>query len=297
LLPKWLLPKKHKEKLVSLFREEDVYIRKRVDYYNKLDCFEELGDKAIRLLDLKIGARNKTYFFDTYEYIRYFNGSLKANFLFGDITTVPPRPALLKSRPVAGDNARSVVLNLNKNRHFSFLKDGRVFEKKENKIVWRGHVSDTKPHRILFLQDYFNHPKCDVGYTNKFDKYVQWAKPKLTIEQQLGYKFILCIEGNDVATNLKWVMSSNSLAVMSKPKYETWFMEGTLIPNYHYVLVKDDYSDLEERLDYYIDHTDEGLQIIKNAHSYIDQFSNQRREDLISLLVLDKYFLCTGQKP
>ena len=46
----------------------------------------------------------------------------------------------------------------------------------------------------------------------------------------LNYKFILAIEGYDVATNLKWIMSSNSLAVMPRPTYATWFMEGTLIP-------------------------------------------------------------------
>jgi hypothetical protein len=79
-------------------------------------------------------------------------------------------------------------------------------------------------------------------------------------------------------------MSSNCLAVMPLPKYETWFMEGTLIPNYHYVL------------NYYIEHTDEALNIIQNAHNYVDQFRNKKREDLISLLVLKKYFEKTGQK-
>jgi len=82
---------------------------------------------------------------------------------------------------------------------------------------------------------------------------------------------------------------------MPKPTYETWFMEGTLIPNYHYVLIKDDYSDLEERLVYYSEHTDEALKIIENAHQYISQFRNKKREDLISLLVIKKYFDKTGQ--
>ena len=62
------------------------------------------------------------------------------------------------------------------------------------------------------------------------------------------------MEGNDVASNLKWVMSSNSIAVMPKPKYETWFMEGLLIPDQHYILIKDDYSDLETRLKFFLDH-------------------------------------------
>jgi spore maturation protein CgeB len=90
-------------------------------------------------------------------------------------------------------------------------------------------------------------------------------------------------------------MSSNSLAVMPRPKYETWFMEGTLVPNDHYVLIKDDFSDLEERLTYYIENPEEAIEIARNANEYVNQFRNKKREDVISLLVLDKYFRETGQ--
>ena len=54
----------------------------------------------------------------------------------------------------------------------------------------------------------------------------------------------MCVEGVDVATNLKWVMSSNSIAVMPKPKIESWFMENMLIPEKHYIEIKEDYSDV-----------------------------------------------------
>ena len=90
-------------------------------------------------------------------------------------------------------------------------------------------------------------------------------------------------------------MSSNSIAVMPRPTCETWFMEGTLIPNYHYIEIKPDFSDLEERLQYYMAHTDEAQAIIEHAHEYIDQFKNKKREQLISLLVLEKYFKMTEQ--
>ena len=49
-------------------------------------------------------------------------------------------------------------------------------------------------------------------------------------------------------------------------------------------------------MEYYIKHTDEALEIIKNAHHYTEQFKIKKREDLISLLVLEKYFYKTGQK-
>jgi spore maturation protein CgeB len=71
-------------------------------------------------------------------------------------------------------------------------------------------------------------------------------------------------------------------------------MEGTLIPDYHYIEVRDDFSDLEERLRYYIDHPDEAESIIRHAHEFVSQFKNRQREQLISLLVLKKYFEVTN---
>ena len=90
-------------------------------------------------------------------------------------------------------------------------------------------------------------------------------------------------------------MSSNSIAVMSKPQFETWFMEGQLIPDFHYIHIRDDYSDLEKKLTYFIDNPDKCMKIIQNANAYVEQFKNKRREKLISLMVLEKYFIKTGQ--
>ena len=91
-------------------------------------------------------------------------------------------------------------------------------------------------------------------------------------------------------------MSSNSVAVMPKPKYESWFMEGKLIPDYHYIQIKDDYSDLEEKINYYIKNTDKLKIISKNANEYISQFKDKESEKIISILVMEKFFSLTNQK-
>lgn len=291
LVPAWICRAWLQKKLKL---QGDVeYINDRVNYYNKLSKNVSLSAKAIALADVKITTRPRVYYFDSYEYLRYFDPSLKANFLFGDIVHVPDEPSIVKSRPVAGDNVNSVLLKLNKVRHFIFLNDTIDFRKKKDLLIGRSVVG--QPHRIRFFEKYFDHPLCDLGQINH-DKNTQWIKNKIAIEDHLSFKFILCLEGNDVASNLKWVMSSNSIAVMPKPTYETWFMEGRLIPNYHYIEIKSDYSDLEEQLTFYINNTDAALQIVKNAHSYVSQFKNNRREDIISLMVLQKYFLHTGQR-
>jgi hypothetical protein len=279
------------KKLAALKDFNQTYIKQRVNYHNKLTTVRPLSS-GTQLGNFKLTDKFKVYFFDTYEYVRYFSSQLKANFLFGDITHVPEEPSIVKSRPIQGENHNSVILKLNKIRHYIFADDKKAFEDKKNMLIGRSVVK--LPPRIRFYEMYFNHPLCDIGQINT-NKNQHWIKNRLTIDEFLEYKFILCIEGYDVASNLKWVMSSSSLAVMPKPKYETWFMEGTLKPDYHYVLLKDDYSDLEEKLNYYINNPKAALEIIKNANDYVNQFKDKKREDLISLLVLEKYFSKTGQ--
>ncbi|CAA6819138.1 MAG: LpsA protein [uncultured Sulfurovum sp.] len=269
------------------------YIEKRVNYYNKIEHnFTLKSAKSIKKFKKE---KKKTYFFDLYKYLTYFNENFKITYLFGDIVHVPEEPTLLKSRPISDDNKNSVLLNLDKVRHFIFLDDAIQFEDKKDLLVWRGKAH--QEHRKYFLNKFYTHPLCDVGQiVKRQDKEnIPWEKPKMSLKEQLNYKFILAIEGNDVASNLKWVMSSNSLAFMTKPKYETWFMEGTLLPNHHYVLLKDDYSDLEEKIQYYSKHLNEAQEIIANAHAYIAQFKNQKREDIIALKVLEKYFYYASQ--
>ncbi|GHT38513.1 hypothetical protein AGMMS49593_08040 [Endomicrobiia bacterium] len=65
--------------------------------------------------------------------------------------------------------------------------------------------------------------------------------------------------------------------------------------NYHYVEIKSDYSNLEEQLNYCIKHTNKALKIIENAHMWIEQFNDKKKEDLISVLTVRKYFTKTGQ--
>lgn len=270
-------------------------ILKRVAYYNKLSNTITLKNPVL-LSEIKTVLGSKVYFFDLYQYSRYFNQKLKGLFLFGDITEVPQQPTFVKSRPIGDNNANSVLLKWNKLRHFMFIKkEQKTYPEKKNMLVSRGKVHKTQAHRIKFIEKYFAHPMCNIGRVNTNDLNPLWKVPRLSIDQQLDYKFILCLEGNDVASNLKWVMSSQSIAVMPKPKYETWFMEGLLVADVHYIVIKDDYSDLEQRLNYYINNQDKALQIIENANAYVQQFRNQENETLISLLTLKKYFEKTNQ--
>ena len=279
-------------------RQDKGEIMRRVNYYCKLDKGSNFNrqmwsDKAIMLQDQPVTGQ-KTYYFDAMEYARYFSQDLRWILDAGDKPYVAPEPAIVKNRPIVEHNENSVILNLDKNRHFLFVRDNKPWRDKNNMTIFRGDLGPRKENRDVFMNRWYGHPMVDAASTNRSEQHPEWQREKLTIGDHLDFKFIMSLEGNDVASNLKWIMSSNSIAVTPCLTQETWFMEGTLIPNYHYIEVKPDFSDLEERLTYYIEHPDEAEAIIQHAHDYVSQFRDEKREKLISVLVLKKYFDITN---
>lgn len=293
LIPSVIFRIKRKSVLKHAAERNDFeYIMSRVNYYNKLTTQTTLDINSISVKNLKKGEASSSYYHDTLEYTRWFSTNKKIAVEWGDVTYVPKQPSIVKSRPIEGNNKNSVVLKLDKIRHFLFVNDRSNWHDKENRVIFRGKIPG-KEKRERFFNTYFGNPLCDLGDTSRNGK-PEWRTGKRTIEEHLKFKFILALEGNDVASNLKWVMSSGSIAVMPKPEYETWFMEGKLIPGIHYIEINKDFSNLEERIDYYIRHEKEAMEIIKNANEYVRQFMDNEREKIISLLTLDKYFSFTN---
>lgn len=292
--------------------EEKRYIDDRVSYYCKFQDSIALPDDATRLNEFKFKTRrihrwknghivkcNSVYYFDSQEYVRYFPANLLWAFNPGDINYICPCPEITKSRPITTDdsNANNILLNLDKVRHFVFMRDPMGWEQKKPMAIFRGACRH-KPQREEFVRQYIHHPLLNIRDTSRdsiFPEDYCQRKP-MSLYDHLKYRYIMSLEGNDVASNLKWVMSSNSIAVMPKPTCETWFMEGRLIGGYHYIEIQPDFSDIVEKIAYYEAHPEECKAIIAHAHEYVSQFWNPRREKLISLLVLNRYFTATGQK-
>ena len=202
-------------------------------------------------------------------------------------------PVLTKAR-IIGKKNNGILLKYGYNRHWAILEnfiDPVIWNNKINSVVWRGNSYSSeckKYNRQLFVDRYYkNH---NVGYSGT-DESVQIEKMKgyLTIDEQLKYKYLIVIEGNDVATSLKWSLLSNSLVIMSKPIIESWLMEGLLKPYVHYVPLKDDFSDLEEILEWCKLNDNECKQISKNASEYMLQFMDKDNEMLLHNILTNVY--------
>ncbi len=310
------------QKLLSIYEKDMQTISHRVCYYNKLSTpfhiptqqsdipqqstyTGELPPYPSRLAHLTLLVPNidilqhnthkagSVYYYDSYEWTRYFPDSFRWAYMFYDVNQLLSFPAICKSRPIIHSNVNSVLLQLEKYRHFHFIHDPIKFEDKKDILLFRGAVY--QEHRIRFFEQHFTNPNCDIGHVGKKDSYPHWAKDKMPISSHLPYKFLLSLEGYDVASNLKWVLSSNSLCVMPEPEIETWFMEQKLQAGVHFASIKRDYSDLDSVLEYYKTHTKEAKEIIQNAHNFCKQFYDKQFEGLLNLLVLRKYFYLSQQ--
>lgn len=77
---------------------------------------------------------------------------------------------------------------------------------------------------------------------------------------------------------------------MPKPIIDTWFMEGNLKEWIHYVPLKNDFSDLKEKINYCYNNLKKCKKISINSKLYAIQFLNINKENKIINEVIKYYF-------
>jgi hypothetical protein len=230
------------------------------------------------------------------------NHRKKFKIAFGDVSKKQNAITLCKNR--CAENSDSVILRcLNYERHWSkyYNRPADIpFRNKQKKVFWRGASSgnqDRTGNRFKLVTRWHNKDKsiC-VGFSklveekrkiHRLNKYVMGV---CNISSFLACKYILSVEGNDKDSGLQWKLNSNSVVLMAKPRVTTWLMETTLIPNVHYVLLADNFSDLKKKLIWCNKNQEKCLKIIQNANNFMKQFANKKIEEKLEYMVLDKYF-------
>jgi hypothetical protein len=206
-------------------------------------------------------------------------------------------PVLTKAR-IIGIQNNGILLKYEYDYHWRILetfKDPYNWSNKIDSVCWRGnHITalSKKYNRRHFVKMYYKN--YDIGFYPKKDDDYYNANPdmfknSMTQDEQLKYKYLICLEGNDVGTSLKWQLSSNSIVLMAKPTIESWLMEGLLEPYVHYVPLKEDLSDLSEVIDWCKNNDHKCKEISQNARKHMSQFMDQENELLLHK-ILCKWF-------
>ena len=193
-----------------------------------------------------------------------------------------------------------IIWKLNTARHFGkeldVARDSPIsWEDKIPKAIWRGTFSGrhraTKDERRDIEKACQYIPRCnfvkrynttndmiDAGFHFHMVKneMYKWAdencltKDKMTIEQQLQYKILISLEGNDVSSGLKWMLLSNSVVMMPLPTRTSWAMEELLQPFVHYVPMAEDGSDAEEKVQWILNNDMEAQRIAERATLFME---------------------------
>ena len=228
-------------------------------------------------------------------------GDLRILLLPGDVIhSYDNVPVISKTRPIDKPGL-NVLLPLNNGRHWKPVGDALRVDKtpwdmKRDTIVWRG-IASGRDKRVPLVENWRNFPykeQIDVAFTSFLDAYEgdkdnTLLGDKIQMRDLLSNKFLISVEGNDVASNLKWILATQTVCIMPEPTIESWLMESRLKPWIHYVPVKHDFSDLLGIYRYCVDNPQEMKKIIKNANNYMEQFNDQEKEEELVIDILKDY--------
>lgn len=226
-------------------------------------------------------------------------------YAFGDMNSALAEPVLTRCRPIRGKRRDNhVLLPLTRDRNINgpmeAAREGDTpWRHKVDQAVWRGVSTGkwkTSEGRLALVTRWANADGrsigCDVGITRFVqgrERDVALEKDYMGIPEQLRYKYILSVEGNDVASNLAWAMQSSSVVLMPKPKHETWLMQGLLKPGVHYVKVSKDFSDLPKVLDWCRKNDAKCRRISANATKWVKMFSDREKDSELAARVVRRF--------
>eukprot|EP00980_Cylindrotheca_fusiformis_P025030 scaffold12946_cov116-Cylindrotheca_fusiformis.AAC.1 len=261
--------------------------------------WEDKGNSTPPTL-LQFGDLNRSHGFGNVHvpYLKKFRSATRRKSDLAKVTNsecYPKNRQLLKTVH-SSDVFQPIIWKLATHRHFGFLEQvsqelDTPWNEKIGKAIFRGQLTggtgfyqqdrsdmencmDMKRCRLVY-----NHAKSklvDAKLTSTRRKVpetlngVELVTSKSSPEELLKYKALIMVEGNDVASGLKWALLSQSVVLMPPPKYTSWAMEELLEPWVHYVPLDELTSNVEERMQWVLDHDEEAQRIAERASLWME---------------------------
>ncbi len=211
-----------------------------------------------------------------------------------------------------------IVWKLATSRHYRQLYDvfrhDTPWEAKENKAVFRGQLTgalegyDKKVddmtncqtmRRCRLIVEMHGSPYVDAKLTSTRERLpevlngIPLTGETFTIREMMKFKGIIMLEGNDVASGLKWTLLSQSIVLMPPPRHTSWAMEELLKPWVHYVPLNEDATDATEKMKWVVEHDEEARAIAQRGTQWMEDLifhpDAAREERLIKEELLRRY--------
>jgi len=93
---------------------------------------------------------------------------------------------------------------------------------------------------------------------------------KVPLNEVYKYKYLINVDGNVAAYRLGFLLGTGSVVLIVEGKYKLWFQQW-LQENIHYISIKEDLSDLKEKIEWCINHDEECQKIAENSVKFFNE--------------------------
>lgn len=145
------------------------------------------------------------------------------------------------------------------------------FHSKKTECIWRGDISNGSVYNFLEVKNKTLNPRRyfkKLHEESRFKK-VNFEEKHTSISEQITYKYILDIDGwSSTWSAMVWKLYSGSVLLKTKSKWKQWYYDD-LKEWVHYVPVENDFSDLNDKIEWCIHNETECEKIIENAKEFV----------------------------
>jgi hypothetical protein len=163
------------------------------------------------------------------------------------------------------------------------------YPKRISECIWRGTIGNGNTTNFMIpretpinQREYFK----KLYEEGRFPK-VQFEDRQTSISDQIKYKMILDIDGcSSTWSATVWKLYSGSVLLKQKSKWKQWFYDD-MEPWVHYVPVENDFSDLNDKIEWCLHNEETCIEITENAHRFVLEKLNWERvkEDTIATVL------------
>jgi len=154
---------------------------------------------------------------------------------------------------------------------FDEISKNRVeWDRKLNVCVYRSTLPSDQKTNLFKENDEGPRHIFHRMYNNTRNILVNYSEEKMSISQQLQYKYILDIDGNTSTwTATIWKLYSGSVLLKQDSIWNQWFSDK-LIEWVHYVPINNDMSNVFTQIQWCINNDDKCRQIVNNAKKFVE---------------------------
>jgi hypothetical protein len=183
-----------------------------------------------------------------------------------------------------------IIWRLNPNRHWNPLPEAlqkdTAWEEKKNVAFYSGDMTGSynSGSKTTDLETCVSNQRCRFVLMHGSSKLIdariafhlgrlkhntvngtQIVKKKVGVDIIQQYKVLICLEGNDVSSGLKWMLQSQSVVLMPPPTRTSWAMEELLEPWIHYIPMLSNGTNAETMVQWVLDNDKEARRIAERA--------------------------------